>query len=123
MNGSRAWTTAEAEACTSLPEVRAGIDEVDVAIVELLARRLTYAVRASELKTDRAQVRNEARIAQIIANAVARGAETGVPSEIVEPIWRTLLDRFDEHALVVFEAMQAARFAAENPDNGRGGAA
>jgi len=105
----RAFVATDPEACADLSEVRAGIDEVDARIIELLARRQAYAARAAKAKADRSAVRDEARVAQVIANALARGAEMGVSPDIVEPIWRTMIDAYVEYEHRVFDAMDTAR--------------
>ena len=47
----------EPEDCTSLEEVRAGIDALDHSIVQALGRRARYVRAAARFKTDAASVR------------------------------------------------------------------
>ena len=65
------------EACTTMAEVRAGVDAVDRALVALLARRFGYMDAAARIKPERGQVRDEARKAQVIANVRAHAREGG----------------------------------------------
>ena len=89
--------------CSTMTEVRAGVDHVDRELVALLARRFAYMDAAARIKPGRGAVRDEARKAQVIANARAAAVEIGVPEEVVAELWEQLveasiayeLDRFD----------------------------
>lgn len=89
--------------CTTMIEVRAGVDQVDRDIVTLLARRFGYMDAAARIKPGREAVRDEARKAQVIANARAAAADAGVPDAVVADLWERLVeasiayefDRFD----------------------------
>ncbi|WP_186728859.1 chorismate mutase [Sphingomonas panacisoli] len=93
------------EDCQSMAEVRAGIDALDVQIVEMLAIRFRFMTAAARIKADRGAVRDEDRKAAVIANAKAEAARIGVPPEVVGDIWERLVegsiayefDRWDEH--------------------------
>jgi isochorismate pyruvate lyase len=89
-------------------EVRAGVDEVDERIIELLARRFGYAVASSRIKQSRAEVRDEERIAKVLANVAAHGVRLGVPREIVEPVWRAMIESFVAHEQAMFDSSAAA---------------
>ena len=67
------------EDCQSMAEVRAGIDALDLQIVELLAIRFRFMTAAARIKADRGAVRDEDRKAQVIANAKAAAERAGVP--------------------------------------------
>ena len=90
--------------CRTMAEVRHGIDRLDEQIVALLAERFRYMDSAARIKVDRDSVRDEARKAEVIANARRNAAAAGVPPELVAEIWERLVeasiayefDRFDE---------------------------
>ena len=90
--------------CRTMREVRAGVDSLDRRLVELLAERFGYMDAAARIKGERAAVRDEARKAEVIANAAAHAAELGVPVTLVADVWEQLVeasiayefDRFDE---------------------------
>jgi isochorismate pyruvate lyase len=94
----------EPGACRTMAEVRAGVDRLDREIVERLAKRFGYMDAAARIKGERAAVRDEARKAEVIANAAAHAAELGVPVTLVADVWEQLVeasiayefDRFDE---------------------------
>lgn len=97
--------------CNSMAEVRAGVDDVDERLMALLARRFAYMAAAARIKPDRNMVRDEARKAQVIANARERAAVQGVPEPFVRDFWEMLVENsisyemqlFDEKALVSSE--------------------
>lgn len=82
--GPRPGTSAEPE----LAAVRRGIDEIDDALIRLLARRRDLAHRAQTLRTDDgALLRDPAREAQVLRRAVERGRSVGLPDEEVRRLY------------------------------------
>jgi isochorismate pyruvate lyase len=89
--------------CTTMTEVRAGVDALDRELVALLARRFAYMDAAARIKPGRGAVRDEARKAEVIANARAAAVAMGVLEDVVADLWERLveasigyeLDRFD----------------------------
>ena len=75
------------EACQTMLEVRAGVDALDQELVALLARRFGYMDAAARIKPSRSAVRDEARKAQVIANASAAAAAAGLPPGLAENLW------------------------------------
>ena len=91
------------EACTTMAEVRAGVDAVDRALIALLARRFGYMDAAARIKPERGQVRDEARKALVIQNARAHARETGIPEAPVAAIWELLVEASIAYELVAFD--------------------
>ncbi|MBN8816959.1 MAG: chorismate mutase [Sphingomonas sp.] len=93
------------EDCQSMAEVRAGIDALDLQIVEMLAIRFRFMTAAARIKADRGAVRDGDRKAQVIANARAAAERAGIPADVIGDIWERLVegsiafefDRWDEH--------------------------
>jgi isochorismate pyruvate lyase len=81
------------EACQTMVEVRAGVDALDAEIVALLARRFAYMDAAARIKPSRDAVRDEARKAQVIANASAHAAAAGLPAGLAEALWEELVEQ------------------------------
>ena len=75
-------TVLPPEACQTMVEVRAGVDALDQELVALLARRFGYMDAAARIKPSRSDVRDEARKAQVIANASAAAAAAGAPAVV-----------------------------------------
>lgn len=90
-------------ACTSMTEVRAGVDQTDRELVALLARRFGYMDAAARIKPDRGAVRDEARKAAVIANARAAAEEAGLPGEVIADLWEQLVEASIAYELAAFD--------------------
>lgn len=92
--------------CTTMAEVRRGVDAVDKALVALLARRFAYMDAAARIKPTRDTVRDEARKAQVIANVRSHAAAAGLPETPLADLW----DRLVEASIAYeFEAYDTTR--------------
>lgn len=91
------------EDCASMTELRAAIDTLDARLVALLAVRQTYIERAAQLKTGREQVRDPARIEDVVAKVIAEGRKAGLSPDIAEPVWRTLIEASIAHEFEAFD--------------------
>lgn len=80
------------EDCQTMADVRAGVDALDQALVALLDTRFGYMRAAARIKPDRGQVRDEARKAQVIAQAKAAALDAGVPVGLVADFWERLVE-------------------------------
>jgi isochorismate pyruvate lyase len=87
------------EACTDMANVRAGVDALDLELVALLARRFAFMDAAARIKADRGAVRDEARKAEVIANAAAAARAAGIPDDVVAQLWETLVEASIAHEL------------------------
>ena len=90
-------------ACTTMAEVRAGVDQVDRELVALLDRRFGYMDAAARIKPDRGQVRDEARKAQVIANVRAEAARLGLPADRLADLWDRLIEHSIAHEFEMFD--------------------
>lgn len=81
------------EDCTSMAEIRGEIDRLDEALVRLFAERAAYIDRAAEIKAGAdLPARIDTRVEQVVEN-VRRHADTyGLPPDLVEKLWRRLID-------------------------------
>ena len=89
--------------CTTMVEVRAGVDQLDRDLVALLAKRFAYMDAAARIKPARAAVRDEARKAEVIANARAEAATLGVPEDVVGALWERLVEASIAYELAAFD--------------------
>lgn len=80
------------ESYSTMEQVRAGVDNLDRQIVALLAQRFAHMRAAARIKPDRGAVRDEARKAEVIANACAEAEQLGVPCDMIEGIWEQLVE-------------------------------
>ncbi len=102
---TKPWTdTGQSAAnCRDMADVRREIDRIDRALVRLLAERLTYIERAGQIKQDRKLVRDEARIADVLAKVRATCESEGFPYPIAESVWRALMEGCIAHEFDVFD--------------------
>jgi isochorismate pyruvate lyase len=92
MPDSSSATPIAPEDCRTMPEVRAAIDALDAELVALLARRFAYMRAAARIKPNRGAVRDEARKAEVIANAAALAKAQGIPAELIASLWEQLVE-------------------------------
>lgn len=90
-------------ACTTMAQVREGVDQIDRELVALLARRFAYMDAAAHIKPTRGAVRDEARKAVVIANARAEARTAGVPEQVVVDLWETLVEASIAYELDAFD--------------------
>lgn len=93
--------------CTTMAEVRAGVDSLDRQLVVLLAERQGYMDAAARIKQDRGAVRDEARIEDVVAKVKTAARAAGLSTEIAEPVWRTLIERCIAYEFEVWDAIRA----------------
>ena len=93
--------------CTTMAEVRAGVDELDRRLVELLAERQGYMDAAARIKQDRGTVRDEDRIEDVVAKVKVHARKAGLSHEIAEPVWRLLIERCIAYEFAVWDAIRA----------------
>lgn len=89
--------------CTTMAEVRRGVDAVDKALIALLASRFAYMDAAARIKPSRDTVRDEGRKAQVIANARAHAAAAGVPEAPIADIWDRLVEASIAYEFAAFD--------------------
>lgn len=80
------------EECTSMAEVRVGVDATDRELVALLDRRFGYMRAAARIKGTRDAVRDEDRKAYVVDQAVQDAEARGVPSDVIADIWERLVE-------------------------------
>ena len=84
--------------CTELSHVRAEIDRLDKALVDLIGERFSYVERAWQIKlTQNAEANVPWRNQQVIDRVRARATERGVPPELCEALWRQMIGWFIQY--------------------------
>ena len=96
-----------ADACADMAQLRTAVDELDRSLVTLLAIRQSYMERAAQLKPRRDQVRDDARVEEVVAHVLAEAERAGLSPAIAEPVWRTLIERCIAHELEAFDRRAA----------------
>jgi isochorismate pyruvate lyase len=95
-----------AKDCSNMDEVRAEIDRIDEALVDLIGERFEYVDRAWQLKNSPAEARVPWRIQQVIDRVRARAKEKRLPPELIEALWRQMIGWFIQYEE---EKLQSAR--------------
>ncbi|WP_239805991.1 chorismate mutase [Croceicoccus hydrothermalis] len=85
-------TTIPASQCTTMEEVRAGVDDTDRRIVALLAERFAYMRAASRIKPTRDAVRDEPRKRAVIDAAIAEAENHEIPADFVARMWEDMVE-------------------------------
>jgi isochorismate pyruvate lyase len=83
--------------CENMEQVRAEIDRLDAAILDLVAERFSYVDRAWQLKKSKDEATVPWRIQQVIDRVRARATEKGLPPELAEAMWRQMIGWFIQY--------------------------
>lgn len=78
--------------CVTKDDVRAEIDRIDTALLNLFAERHRYVTRMAEIKTDPHEARDLARIEAVISKIRTRSLALDLDEDQAELVWRTLID-------------------------------
>jgi isochorismate pyruvate lyase len=87
----------KAQDCANMEHVRAEIDRVDSALVDLIAERFTYVERAWQLKSDPSEATVPWRIQQVIDKVRERAKAKGVSADLAEALWRQMIGWFVQY--------------------------
>ena len=89
--------------CSTMAEVRAGVDDVDRRIIALLQRRFGYMDAAARIKPDRSAVRDEWRKADVLAKVDKSAAELGIDRQLAARLYEDLIETSIAHELEVYD--------------------
>lgn len=99
-------TLGKLKHCESMAEVREEIDALDRGIVGLLADRLHYIEEAARIKRSRDQVRDEARIADVLKKVEAEARRIGANAGVLVQTYRTLIEASITYELEQFDRLR-----------------
>ena len=99
-------TGREPTECTTMAQVREGVDSVDRALLALLQRRFGYMDAAARIKPDRGAVRDEWRKADVHAKVRAEAERLGLPADRLEKVWEELMEQSIAHELERFDEIR-----------------
>ena len=89
--------------CADMGEVRAAIDAIDKRLVTLIAERLHYIDEAARIKPERDQVRDEPRIAEVLAKTRHEALRLGCDPAVIEAAFRALVEASITHEYAAFD--------------------
>ena len=78
--------------CATKDDVRAEIDRIDQALLNLFAERHRYVTRMAQIKTDPHEAYDPVRIEAVISKVRDRAESMELDEDQAELIWRTLID-------------------------------
>jgi isochorismate pyruvate lyase len=91
-----------ADACTTIEEVRNGIDELDRTIITALGQRFHYVKAVTRFKKNAEEVRAPERYQAVINSRRAWAIEAGLNPDVIEEMYRHLIAHFiDEEMKLV----------------------
>ena len=94
--------------CTTMDEVRDGVNALDDLLVPLLVARGGYMTQAARVKNDEALVRDEARIQAIIDRVRPMAEAQGGNADLMERLYRAMMECY-----IAYEHDELARLRAE----------
>ena len=89
--------------CTTIAEVRTGVDAIDEAICRLIEARFAYMDAAARIKPSRSDVRDEVRKAEVLRNVKRHARDTGWSPELAASLWEALIEASIEFELEEFD--------------------
>ena len=94
--------------CTTMTQVRAGVDDVDARIVALIERRFAYMDAAARIKPARDAVRDAGRTAAVKAKVDAAAAAAGIDRELIARLYDDLVETSIAHELACWDRLSSA---------------
>lgn len=86
-------TSLRPETCTTMTELREGIDALDAQIIALLAARMRFIDRAAQIKSAAGLPANiPARVDEVVAKVRAEAGANDLSADLIEKMWREMID-------------------------------
>ncbi len=105
----------EPQDCKSLDEVRSEIDRLDFSLITTICRRQEFVYAASRFKSTEEEVHAQDRQREMLT-ARRQWAETeGVDPDLIEALFRTMVDHFIGAEMAMFSAGKSAETGAQSP--------
>ncbi|MBD3831070.1 MAG: chorismate mutase [Arcobacter sp.] len=92
--------------CNSIDEVRNNINNIDEQIVKLIALRGGFVKQAAKFKRDNEDVKAPKRVEEVISKVKNIARLNGANEEVVENIYRTMIDSFIKLEMKEFENLK-----------------
>jgi len=101
-------TADTAAHCRTMADVREHIDRIDRRIVALLAERAGYVRQAARIKPAREDIVDHSRIEDVVEKVRRYAREHGLEADLVDAVYRLMIDRFIAQEAVEFERLREA---------------
>ena len=93
--------------CTTMAQVRDGVDEVDRQLAALIGTRFRFMDAAARIKPEREAVRDEWRKAQVVDNARTNATANDWSPETAARLWDALVEASIAYEFDRFDARDA----------------
>ena len=100
-------TPKSPEDCSSMTDVRLGVDVLDQELVKLLEIRFGYMRAAARIKDARGAVRDEQRKASVISAASRAAGKAGLPEREIADIWDRLVEASIAYEMVEWDRIRS----------------
>jgi len=91
--------------CANMAEVREAIDAIDRDLVALLADRLHFIAEAARIKQRRDLVRDDARVADVLAKVRQTAEQKGTDADLIVAVFRELVERSIAREFQLFDGL------------------
>lgn len=92
--------------CNSIDEVRNNINNIDEQIVKLIAQRGEFVNQAAKFKKNSDAVKAPKRVEEVITKVKNIAKSTGANEEVVENVYRSMIDSFINAEMKEFEKLK-----------------
>lgn len=102
--------------CSTMAEVRAGVNALDDILVPLLVERSGYMTQAAMVKNDESLVRDEARIQTIIDRVRPMAVAQGGNPDLIERLYRAMMECYIDYEHDELARLRAAGLQPKDAD-------
>ncbi len=94
----------EAKSCTNIEEVRAGIDQIDRKIMELLAKRQGYVVEVVRFKTDQESIVAKDRQEQLYRKREEWADELNLSPRMIREMFEVMVQHNIKKEIEIYQS-------------------
>ncbi|KAF9564080.1 hypothetical protein CPC08DRAFT_760470 [Agrocybe pediades] len=102
--GTPSIISGNSTCCSSLDDVRAGIDTIDAQLLELLSQRVAFVREATRFKAMHGLVDVPSRDEQVIEGAVANATAVHLPQTVARAVFTSIINSSVPFELCVFDS-------------------
>ena len=92
--------------CKNIDEVRDNVNNIDEQIVKLIALRGSFVKQAAKFKKDSNDVKAPKRVEEVISKVKNIARLNGANEEVVENVYKVMLESFIKAELKEFESLK-----------------
>ena len=89
--------------CTSIVEIREGIDLIDKQLIELIGKRFQYVKEIVKFKSNKEDVEAKPRYEEVLRIRKQWATEQNLNPDVIETIYKTMIQYFIEEQLNILK--------------------